>query len=162
MGNFDQETRLALEEFARRIDRRGFLKRASMTLFAAAAATALGSLANATRVYASHAACQCHPPNGVYCSGCPSTTEGGCPSGCSVCTSSSGCSLAKCPYSSGNWSSCGCGICGAGCVVCYDCKCPGCSNICGCVSTCLCCNCCGPQAIAEEMERIARERRAAA
>lgn len=152
----DRRTLLALESFARTTDRRAFLRKAFRTGLATLAATAFGSIATAQKVYAD-ATCSCNPPNGLYCSGCPSGTGGGCPSTCTVCVFADCNGQNGCIYTAGHWSSCGCGACGAGCRVCYDCKCPGCSNTCGCRSDCNCCNCCSPQDIAAEVRRVAAE-----
>lgn len=71
---------------------------------------------------------QCFPPRGVFCQGCPTGYPGGCPQGCTVCTTGQG---IGCVYDNGNWSD----TCSSGAKIkCWDCKC-GPSNItCGCCS----------------------------
>lgn len=157
--NSDDPTRLALEGLARAVDRRSFLRRVSQLGIATAIASVWGSLASVGLVAASHGACLCHfpGPNHYSCGslgyGCPGA--GGCPSGCELC---SGCECSDCCYASGWWYSCGCGSFGLGCHKCYDCICPagaGCGGRCGCRSTqCFCCQCQGPQDIANELAGV--------
>ena len=148
-------TRLALEGFARAIDRRAFLRRTLQVAFATLVASAAGSLGSVQTVLA--ATCTCSPPRGVYCGSMGYTCQSGgnaCPSACSICTTSSGCG--PCIYTSGSWYSCGCGLCGMGCRKCTDCMCPsgsGCSNTCGCAGPIQCLECCGPQDMVEELNR---------
>jgi hypothetical protein len=161
MNEVDRRARLATEGFARLIDRRAFLRRSLRAGFAALAATALGTFQPAKML--ANADCSCSFPFTRDCASigigqyhCPATTAGGCPSGCKVCTTASSCS--PCVYSAGHWSSCGCGVGGAGCRECYDCICPSStscnSGACGCRGTCRCCNCLTPQDVVEELARI--------
>jgi hypothetical protein len=153
----DDPTRHVLEEFARAVDRRSFLRRVSSWGFAAAVATAWGSLGAASRVMAD-STCSCSfPNNGVWCNSvgytCP--YAGGCPSGCETCDN---CECSDCCYTTGWWYSCGCGSHGMGCHKCYDCKCPtgsSCARRCGCRSgQCYCCSCLTPQDIANELAGV--------
>lgn len=147
-----------VEEFARVLDRRTVLRRAAQAGFATAVALASGSFAAVSRVLAD-TTCSCSFPFGRSCGslGYTCQSSGACSTRCDVCTSGSG-GTCTCGYSAGWWYSCGCGGCGMGCHKCYDCICPpagGCSALCGCrSSTCFCCNCCSPQDVAEELQRL--------
>lgn len=72
--------------------------------------------------------CSCVPP-GAFCANCPETQAGGCPPGCSVCTTGEG---LGCIYEDGFWvASCD----GTKTAKCYDCKCgPNFEDTCGCCS----------------------------
>lgn len=149
MPDLERLSELELEELARRVDRRIFLKRALHTGFSLMVGAALWSLPAARAVIA--AGCMCGPPGGTYCVGCPTDSTGGCPTECDICVLGE---CAGCIYPSGHWTSGGCGTCGNGSVQCYDCNCgrPGHCSTCGCKSACFCCNCCSPQDIAHELE----------
>lgn len=152
----DDQLRLGIERFARRMNRRHFVTRTLRTGFAVLTSVVLGSVVAGQQAFA--AGCTCTLPGGNACSGCQGGTFGGCPSGCSTCSSNDGCGNPNpCPHLTGHWSSCGCGTCGGGCVECWDCECPDCGHLCGCKSACNCCNCCSPADIALEMRRIAAE-----
>ena len=132
----------------RKISRRDGLKHVFRGTTAALAGVTVGQL---TGVKAANAiACTCSKPRGVWCSGCASN---GCPSGYSICTTSSPC--APCIYSSGYWVSCtGLGSCGFGYRVCRDCwRNSSCSTTCGCLSTVLCSGCCSPAEVKADMAR---------
>ncbi len=152
---------LWLENLARTLDRRRFLRKSFQAGFALLAAAALGTT-QIGKIFAA-GACTCTFPYSRDCatigSGqyhCPATTSGGCPSGCSVCTIYSGCDM--CTHTSGHWSSCGCGSGGLGCVQCWDCRCPSSGAClyasCGCKSLCRCCNCLTPQDVVAEVQRM--------
>lgn len=160
VNELDERAKLAAEAFARQLDRRRFLKRSSQAIFSLLAAVVLGSPA---RDALAAVGCACSYPNGTSCGSrgysCPQTPWGGCPTGCSVCTSAGNCS--PCIYSAGHWSSCGCGPGGYGCRECYDCICPsgaGCSKACGCQGSCRCCNCLTPQDVVTELSRVSTSR----
>jgi len=133
------------EALARRINRREMMFKAVRGVGAAAAAASVGSLASIKDVFAS---CDCGYLG--FCSSygatCPTR---GCPSSCTACTSANGCG---CPHSSGYWviAGCSCGVCGNGWYECWDCKCPSCSQLCTCKSTCVCSGCCSPGDVARE------------
>lgn len=158
----EDRIKLGIEQFARVIDRRSFLRRTFRVAFAGALGAALGSL-DVARLYANNQnckACDFPPvgPGGVSCTSlgytCPGA--GGCPSGCKVCKASGTCP-SNCGYPSGMWWVFGCGPGGMGAVQCYDCQCPssstGCNGLCGCRSNCICCSCTTPQ----ELARVVRQ-----
>lgn len=146
--DFDQNTSVLSESTARQLSRRAFLIQAVKGLVAAVAGLTLGQFT----VGAAEAACTC---GGQSCASigksCPSS---GCPSNCTVCKNTTGCS--KCTYPTGYWVSCtGQGACGNGYRLCYDCKCGTCdSGVCYCLTTCFCCNCCSPADVEAEMQRL--------
>lgn len=161
----DEGLRIAIESLARAVDRRAFLRRALRVAMAGAIGTAVGSF-DLARTYANNLNCKAcdYPPfgpGGVSCStlgyGCPA--QGGCPSGCKVCTSSGSCS-SECGYSDGNWWVFECGPNEMGAKQCYDCQCPssstGCNGLCGCRSACFCCNCTTPLELAHELMRLGK------
>lgn len=160
----DEQGKPFLEGLARRLDRRTFLDRALRTGFALAAGLALGTT-QIVEVLAANGNCKaCSFPQGRGCGSlgysCPTALK--CPTGCKYCTSTAGCSSYGCIYSSGHWTVTGCGYCGQGSIQCSDCVCPSTqscssSNVCGCRSGCVCCNCCSPQDVAAEMQRLAFE-----
>lgn len=155
MTDLEKTTRLGLEEFARSTNRRHFLTRTMRAGFAVLASVTFGSIATAQRVYAD-SSCSCTLPAQTVCSGCLTGSFGGCPTNCSECSSTDGCG-SPCAHLTGHWSSCGCGTCGAGCRECWDCECPDCGHLCGCVSACNCCSCCSPADMAAELRRLAAE-----
>lgn len=147
-----------LEDTSRLIGRRKILMNGLKGAAVAVAGLTVGTLPGRASADPSHP--YCHYPNGRHCSAygktCP--TSGGCPSGCYVCTRSSGCSTSLCPYSSGYWITApACGVCGYGYYLCYDCRCTSCSRICGCKSSCRCSGCCALAEVEEDMRRTLAE-----
>jgi hypothetical protein len=145
-----------LEDASRRLGRRKVLTNGLKGVAAAVAAVTVGTWPGRAVAHPGHP--YCHYPGHGHCSNlgksCP--LNGGCPSGCYVCTTSSGCG--GCIYSSGYWAtSSHCGICGEGFKLCYDCRCTGCSRTCGCASKCLCSGCCRREDVEREMERAMAE-----
>src|SRR5262245_57162202 len=69
------------ESTARRMTRRGALKRVLDVAFKGSMVALLG-LSNAKRAWAEDC---CHPPQGRYCNNCPSGTAAGCPNGMQIC-----------------------------------------------------------------------------
>src|SRR6266540_4653120 len=140
INNADGIISLWSEALARRINRRDLIFRAVKSVAAAAAAASVGSLVNVKEVFA---ACTCSYL--ASCSPYGACPFRGCPSSCTACTSSNGCGT-NCPHSSGYWviPNCSCGVCGNGWYECWDCKCPSCSHLCTCKSTCVCSGCCSP------------------
>lgn len=163
LEKLDNQISIFAETVARNLSRRCFLSSAVKAAVAATAALTLGIFSEVKSAFAidwttCKSGCPCNWAGGsgnANCpnvGGCPST---GCPSGCSVCTTSSGCG-SICDYSDGAWCSCnGLGTCGNGYKLCLDCKCNGCSYICTCRSTCICCNCCTHKDVEDEMRRLA-------
>lgn len=155
----DKRTSLLTESVARAISRRRMLLKAAKGTVTAIAGVALGQLIGVRNAFA---ACGCNWYGGAgnaNCpdvGGCPAT---GCPAGCSLCTSSDVCRNSQgyyCNYAGGSWVACtGQGTCGNGHRTCTDCKCPNCSYVCTCLSVCICCNCCTPQDVEAEMQRLA-------
>ena len=144
------------EVMADALSRRKVLARAVRGTAVLASGVVAGNLVSPTRAFA--LTCDCSPPRTLYCASigktCPSN---GCPSGCYVCTTASGCT--PCIYSNGSWVACtGFGTCGNGYKVCYDCRCVTCSSTCGCLSAVLCAGCCSP---AEMKASMAADDRAA-
>jgi hypothetical protein len=148
----DMSVGLASEDIARKLSRRTLLFRTLKGTAATAAALSVGSFVGVKNAFAD--ACDCTPP-GQFCWAIGKTCPfNGCPTGCSICTTSDGCG--GCIYSSGYWVACtGQGSCSNGYRLCYDCKCPGCGTTCGCLSGCICCNCCSPQEVRLEAGRLA-------
>jgi hypothetical protein len=159
---FDRQISYLTESIARGISRRQVLTRTVKGVIATAAGTALGIFVNMKEAFA--VTCTCDWYGGSGNAGCPNHPScpgnGGCPSGCSPCTSYNGqltCNNGTyaCGYSNGTWVSCtGLGYCGNGSRICTDCKCPDCSYVCTCLSACFCCNCCTPQDVEKEMQRL--------
>lgn len=151
--NFDSRVNLLAESVARKLNRRKLFANGTKGLFATIAGVALGQVVNIQQVFAD--TCTCNWAYGHQCSGCP--LDAACPSGYSVCTTSSGCG-SVCNYSNGQWISCSNqGQCGVGFRVCTDCRTNGCGYICTCLSGCICCNpCCRTAAeVKAEMQRLA-------
>jgi hypothetical protein len=125
----------------------------------ALAGATLGTFINFKDAFA--AGCYCNWYGGVSNANCPKKggcPPNGCPSNCSPCTSSDVCNngVNYCNYPNGHWTSCsGLGTCGNGYRICLDCKCPNCSYVCTCLSTCICCSCCTPLDVENEMRRLA-------
>jgi hypothetical protein len=119
------------ERLARFIDRRKFLKRAAITLFSFATATAI-SLDQVLTAHASYCSlpirdvCNCDPPNSKYCNNIKSSYCNGstCADGCTSDTHGW-------PSSGGCWCT---QLCSNGCYdiywVCCDCLCS--NTLCGC------------------------------
>ncbi len=156
-------TRRALEEFAREIDRRAFLRRALEVGFGLFAGAALGS-SRIISVLAADGGCKsCSPLNNTYCGAlgypCSTSAAPGCPTGCRICENSY---CSHCGYPAGYWSVTGCGTCKNGTEYCTDCVCPSNASCaaggCTCRSGCICCNCCTPQDIVAELTRVTAER----
>jgi hypothetical protein len=148
------------ESSARLLDRRQLLSRTAKGIVATIAGIALGQIIGVGEALA---ACTCNWAGGGSNANCPHWSYpcpiggAGCPSGCSVCTTSSGCGTI-CNYSNGQWLSCnGLGSCGTGFRMCTDCACPNCSYICTCLSNCICCTPCCHSAdqIRAEVKRLA-------
>lgn len=163
LEKLDNQINIFAEAVARNLSRRCFLSSAVKATVAATAALTLGIFSEVKSAFAidwstCNPQCNCNWAGGsgnANCpqrGGCPNT---GCPSGCSVCTSSSGCGTI-CNYSDGAWCACnGLGRCGNGYKLCLDCKCNGCSYICTCRSGIICGNCCTHKDVEEEMRRLA-------
>ncbi len=150
LEELDKHLSIFSESFARRLNRRKALANTAKGLFATVAGITLGQLTNITNAFADSCTC-----TGNICT-CTPTNQ--CPSGCTTCTSSSGCSY--CPWPNGAWVSCsGFGICGNGYRVCIDCKCGSgtCSQstFCTCLSGIICGNCCNSKDVEAEMRRLA-------
>ena len=143
MRDHDGVVRQSFEQFSNGISRHRFLDKAAKTVFAAAAALALGEIGVRT---VSAQGCQtggsggygycgcCNPVSngGRPCNGCPN--PGGpqqCPTGMTIC--GRGCSY--CSYDSGYWCCTG-GNCGSTISYCTDCVYPygTCSSACTCSS----------------------------
>jgi len=151
---FDEATSVVGEELARKISRRHILARSIKGLATFGAALSVGEIIRGP-ILADAACCGhygfCAADYGYTCPG-----GGGCPSGCSVCTTTH----CGCVHPFGYWTACsGQGTCGNGYVVCYDCNCTSCSQKCTCQSSCICCGCCTPahaQAEADRLHELAR------
>lgn len=121
----DQKVRKSLEQLSNGISRRRFLDVGVKGIFGALAAIATGQFglrsAFATHYY-------CCDEGTSECGGCPSVTQTSqkCPSGLSICTTSSGC--AYCKWSTGEWN------CGIGPIY----RCVDCWNGSSCASACTC------------------------
>ena len=149
LEELDEHLSMLSESLARRLNRRKALVNTAKGLFAAVTGIALGQLTSITNAFA--VSCTC---TGNICT-CDGGTGTSCPSGCTTCTSSSGCG-SYCDHSNGYWVSCsGLGKCGNGYKICIDCKCGSCSNLCTCLSACICCGCCNPKDVEAEMRRVA-------
>jgi hypothetical protein len=164
----DRKVNHLTEDFARRLNRRQLVFKGVKGLAAAAAALSVGSLAGVRNAFAMPTCnCTCTPPQGGNCVGtcnacgygsCPAN---GCPSGCYKCRNGD---CSSCPYDSASWVCCyGCGTCGNGYRLCYDCRCPtgsgkGCSRKCGCKSVCIGGGGCGPAEVEAEMARFGIDR----
>lgn len=149
----DSKVSLLGEQVARKLSRRKFLAKGTQLAALTVASTALVQFTNMPTAAAS--TCGCSPPHQRFCTGCQDTLQVTCPAGCSKCTTADGCPGASgCSYPSGYWVGCsGMGVCHNGYNICYDCKCPGCSNTCGCGSSCRCCNCCSAEDLRREQAR---------
>jgi hypothetical protein len=146
------------ESVARSMDRRQILKKGIKGVFAATAGMALGQFANIKNAFA--VTCTCNWAGGsgnANCpksSGCPLGSSAGCPTGYSVCTSSSGCGTI-CNWPGGRWVSCtGLGTHGHGYKLCTDCNNSGCADVCTCLSGIICYNCSTQKEVEEEMRRL--------
>lgn len=128
------------EDANRRIDRRDFLRTFVRRAAGVAAALSIADLAAIRQALATEteALCQCAYPGCGHCTTClnKQCPRRGCPSGCTKCTRND---CAGCPYGDGSWVCCTncCGSDGSGYLLCFDCKCPGCAQMCGCRSNCL-------------------------
>lgn len=161
LEDLDKNISLLTESVARSLGRRRLLVNTAKGLFATAASLTLGQLTNLKDAFAVTCTCNwaCNSDgkntNCAKQGGCPRT---GCPSNCSICTTSSGCGTV-CNYSGGYWVSCsGLCTCGGGYRLCTDCKCHNscsCPNVCTCLSQIFCCNCCKKSDVEAEMRRIA-------
>lgn len=135
MPDIDRLTALAAESFARITSRRGFMRKALHVGFVTLAGTMAGQLISPSRAYAACNTINCAPPRGYCCTdlGFPCPLSGGCPTGCSICTTGQG---SGCVYDTGWWTL----TCANGnTILCYDCKCPstgGYNDTCGCASDC--------------------------
>ncbi len=161
-GRADRSVGEWLERAARRMGRRKFLVNGMKAAAVTVAGVTVGAWPKQALAHPEHT--YCHYPRGVYCTqiagACPS--GGGCPSGCYVCTTASGCS--GCIYSSGYWAtrSGSCGSQGYGYYLCYDCRCTSCSRTCGCRSSCRCGGCLTAADVKADMDRAMAEHAAAA
>jgi hypothetical protein len=139
------------ESVARTLNRRKFLTRSTKGLFVTVAAVTLAQWTAIKDAFA--ITCDCNWAYGNHCNNCPGIF---CPSGCSICTTSSGCG-GVCNYDNGYWTSCsGFGTCHHGYRICTDCKCGGCgrSQVCTCLSGIICSGCCTAKDIEEEKHRL--------
>ena len=159
----DNTISILTESAVRAISRRCLIASAVKGVVAATAALTLGIFTEAKSALAidwttCNSSCTCHWAGGSGNANCPQRggcPNYGCPSGCSVCTTSSGCG-SICNYSDGAWCACNhLGTCGNGYKLCVDCRCNGCSYICTCRSACYCCSCCTTKDVEEEMRRLA-------
>jgi hypothetical protein len=161
LAALDKRTSEFTEDLARSLSRRQLLTRTTKAAVAALAAMSLGTFSGIKSAFAITCNCNWLPPNiGTSCYGqglgsCPLNSPW-CPSGCSVCTSSSCCNSkcgsCCCNYSGGQWISCqGFGTCGLGYKLCTDCKCSTCSTLCTCLSGVQCFGCCTPAQVQAEM-----------
>jgi hypothetical protein len=167
--NFDEQVSTFTEGVARSLSRRRVLVTSAKVAAVTVAGATLGIFVNIKDAFAS--TCTCHWYGGSGNANCPSHPgcngiNGVCPSGCSICVCAvwqnnncvqEGCVIPGygCNYPNGSWVSCtGQGTCGNGQRVCVDCKCPNCSYVCTCLSSCVCCNCCTPQQVEDEMRRL--------
>ena len=156
LENFDKSISILSEAFARVLSRRKMVATTVKGLFATLVAATLGQFLNVGEAFAITCTCDENWTTGSPCTNigypCPSY---GCPSGCTTCTSYDWCG-GWCDYSNGKWVSCsGFGPCGKGYKVCRDCKCPDCNTKCTCLSHIVCYNCCTPQDVKAEMQRLA-------
>ncbi len=161
LEDFDNNLSILTESMARALNRRKFFTGAIKGVIATVAGVAGGTLVNVREAFAITCTCS-WANNHVNCSEHGGCTNNGwdCPSGCSLCTTSSGCGTI-CKYQNGLWTSCtGLGPCGTGFRICTDCNCNGCSYICTCLSSCACCSpCChSPTDVAAEMRRLRGQR----
>jgi hypothetical protein len=142
------------EDLARKLSRRQILKKSVKGIVASVAGLTFGSTVGADPAHAR--ACGCSYPGCGHCNcrgkSCP--RNGGCPSGCVVCTKAD-CPSSACIYSGGSWidADCSCGTCGFGYFRCYDCRCTSCSKLCGCRTTCLCSGCCRAAELRAQMAK---------
>lgn len=156
----DERTSRLTESVARAVSRRRVLVRTAKGIAATIAGVTLGQLIAVRNAFAD--SCSCNWYGGSGNANCPSWPHPcpwgqGCPSGCSVCTSSDVCrnGVYYCNYAGGSWGTCYGGKCGNGHYVCTDCKCPNCSYVCTCLSQEFYCgNCCTPQEVEAEMRRL--------
>jgi hypothetical protein len=143
------------ESMARRVNRRRVITRGIKGGFALVAGLALGQLSNLKEAFA--VTCTCNWAGGSGNANCPNVggcPAQGCPSGCSICTTSSGCGTI-CNYASGFWVSCtGLGSCGKGYRLCRDCNCNGCNYICTCLSATICNFCCSKKELEESLRQF--------
>jgi hypothetical protein len=153
----DTSVSILSEDVARKLSRRQALSRGVKGIATAAAALSIGELVRPSIASAVNCTCSCNPPFGCLCgSSCMNKTcpQNGCPSGCTICTTADGCG-GNCPYDHGFWICCtGCGSCGLGYYVCYDCKCGSDCNsgsLCGCKSNCRCSGCCSRSEVKAQM-----------
>ncbi len=144
------------ESIARQMNRRRVLSRGIKGGFALVAGITLGQFSNLKSAFAAPY-CSCDWAYGhVNCSGSGGYCSGtSCPSGCSVCTTSSGCGTI-CNYPGGRWVSCtGFGTCGRGYKLCTDCNCNACRYVCTCLSSIVCLNCCTKTELQESLQSLA-------
>ena len=160
LEGIDKHISVLTESLARALSRRKVIEAGVKGVFATIAAGALGQLVDIKQAFAG-CTCECDDcwtqgnPCNDFGHNCPTGAQGGCPSGCSICTSSDYCG-GFCGYPSGYWVSCsGLCACHGGYRLCTDCKCPNCSVTCTCLSGIFCCNCCTRQDVEAEMRRVA-------
>jgi hypothetical protein len=143
------------ESFARKMNRRKAMTTAAKAIFASTAGLALGQIVDIHAALAQ--ACTCDWAGGSGNANCPKTSGcpqlQGCPSGCTACTKTDNCG-GLCIYPQGYWYGCTGGPCGYGRRYCTDCKCPGCNNVCTCLSEWYCYGCCTPHDVEAEIRRI--------
>jgi hypothetical protein len=124
------------EDVVRRLSRRDFVSRSVKRAAAITAGLSLGSLAGLTTAQAG--SCTCIYPNNCNCNTCGGLNcpDRGCPPSCTKCRDTD---CGVCIYADADWVCCSncCGPEGDGHKLCYDCKCPGCGNTCGCKSNCI-------------------------
>lgn len=144
---FDRTVSLWGEGLARRIDRRAFLRRSLRALGIATAGATVGTFFNPS---AALAECSCNGGSQLCGPQFP-TGKQGCPTGCTVCRDGD---CGACAYISGWWRCCSncCGTYGHGYKLCYDCKCPNCTNWCVQKSGCLCAQCTSPADVRLDMK----------
>src|SRR5215218_5285063 len=148
----DKKVSFLSEDLARKLSRKQLMVRGVKGFAAVAAGASVGSLVRVKDAFAANCTCSCDYPGCGNCSCrgkiCPNN---GCPSGCTLCKAGD---CDSCPYSNASWVCCtGCGVCGLGWYVCYDCKCPGCGSLCGCKTDCRCSGCCSPAEVKAEMAK---------
>jgi len=165
LSNFDGDVSILTEQVTRRFTRRAVLRSVLKGSVATVAAMSIGNLTGIRNVFATTCTCSYinHCTNFGYT--CPSNYPF-CPSQCTVCTSDGQCCSFKCGSSycchcdytkaqGGQWLACtGLGNCRNGYAVCTDCYCGSCSKACTCLSGCQCCDCCTPEDVFREHQRL--------
>ena len=144
----DERIGRGTEKAGRILNRRSALRTVVLTGAATAGAVALG----VRPAFASVTCPEACGPSPRCSHGCPYV---GCPSGHTLCRHPPTSCGGYCVYSTGTWVHCtGYGKCGQGFTLCQDCKPDHSCDICICVSSIICRECCTPRDVRAEQERI--------